>query len=174
MNNEEQTMSNPTSDDINPTLTMMNNACDAPFERALAQAEADEHADDAEIVRQLKRDMPEGFDVETHDVQPGVIDPLVTVIPGDVFFPEDNRCTPVAGTITGAFINQSLRNVRAMFEAKKKKGAEFKGARTRLDKLADQAVREFRAEFLSELSDEQALKVSRGEYFIDISPAGES
>lgn len=160
MNSEEQTMSTPSESaaDINPLLTMMNNAT----------ADAiDENADDAEIVRQLKRDMPEGFDVETHGVQPGVIDPLgvtadeiTAIIPGDVYFPEAVTVAPV---ITGEFINQSLRNVRASFDARKKRGAEFKGARTRLDKLADAAVREFRAEHLSELSDEQALKISLGD-----------
>lgn len=91
------------------------------------------------------------FDVETHGVQPGKFEPIAytaAVAPQPV--------------VTGEFINEVLRNVRAPFDAKKKRGRAFKGARARLDKRADQAVREFRAAHLPELSEEQALRISLG------------
>lgn len=108
----------------------------------------------------------EPFDVETHEIAPSVLYPIFDGGPNPTPSRWAVEATESTSTVTpvlsAEFINESLRNVRGPFNAKKKRGAEFKGARSRLDKRADQAVRDFRAAHLSELSDEQALSISLG------------
>ncbi len=66
-------------------------------------------------------------------------------------------------TIKADFINAAVMGVRATFDAKKKRGAEYKAHRTRLDRMANQAVIAFGAEWLPELTADQVLKISLGE-----------
>ncbi len=72
---------------------------------------------------------------------------------------------PIAPTpmLTGALINATLAGVRAPFDAKKQRGAHYKGQRTRLDNRADEAVRAFaREHFEGAITEDQAIKISLG------------
>lgn len=143
----------------------------------IAQREAGYYSDDAEIVRQLKRDLPEEhneIDRQNARTRMFYVDPLTKPEPSPLYAAagatpfetievnESNVGVALAPLITGEFINHTLRNVRAPFEAKMKRGKAFKAARARLVKRADEAVCEFRGAYLSELTDEQALRISLG------------
>lgn len=113
-----------------------------------------EPKESAEFVARLEAVRPELY-------SPNLGDPFVVTESAPVVLAD--AVNTISLVVTATLVNESLRNVRATFDAKKKRGTAFKGARSRLDRLADDAVRNFGAMHFPDLTATQVHNISKGD-----------